>query len=320
MSNKDYYKILGVNKSASNEDIKKAYRKLAMKYHPDRNKDNKAAEERFKEISEAYAVLSDSEKRKQYDMFGAEGFQKRYSQEDIFRGFDFSDILKEFGVGNVGGFKRGGGSGIFNHIFSGASKGPRYRTKVDPYSSFFGDPGGRTRGLKGQDVIYELPIHLEDIVKTNQKTISYNLGGIHQGVKVKVPAGIADGKKLRLAGKGQPGPEGGPPGDLYIKIKILNHPIFQREGNDLYMDREIKFSEAALGTKIEVQTIDGKRLNLKIPAGSKGGSKMRLRGYGMPSMDGRGRGDAYVKIHIAVPKKLNRKQRAIVEELKDLNL
>jgi len=320
MSNKDYYKILGVKKSASNEDIKKAYRKLAMKYHPDRNKENKAAEERFKEISEAYAVLSDTEKRKQYDMFGAEGFQQRYSQEDIFRTFDFSDVLREFGFGNFGSFKRAGGSGIFSHIFSGASRDPRYRTKADPYSSAFTDFGGRAGGLKGQDVIYELPIHLEDIVKIHEKTISYSLGRMHQQIKVKIPAGIDDGKKLRLGGKGQPGPEGGPPGDLYIKIKILNHPIFQREGNNLYMDREIKFSEAALGTKIEVPTIDGKRLNLKIPAGSQGGSKMRLKGYGMPSMDGRGRGDAYVKIHIAVPKKLNRKQRAIVEELKDLNL
>ncbi len=320
MSNRDYYKILGVGKSASSQDIKKAYRKLAMKYHPDRNKGNKAAEERFKEISEAYAVLSDPEKKKQYDMFGAEGFQQRYSQEDIFKSFDFSDILREFGFGNVGSFKRGGGSGIFSHIFSGASKGPRYRTKADPYSSVFTDFGGRTGGLKGQDVIYELPLHLEDIVKTHEKTISYNLSGMHQQIKVKIPAGIDDGKKLRLAGKGQPGPEGGPPGDLYIRVKVLNHPVFQREGNDLYMDREIKFSEAALGTKIEVPTIDGKRLSLKMPAGSQGGSKLRLKGYGMPSMDGRGRGDAYVKIHIAVPKKLNSKQRAIVQELKDVNL
>lgn len=320
MSNKDYYRILGVSKSASREDIKKAYRKLAMKYHPDRNKENKAAEEKFKEISEAYAVLSDPEKKKQYDMFGAEGFQQRYSQEDIFRSFDFSDILREFGFGDVGGFKRGGGSGIFSHIFSGATRGPRYRTQADPYSSAFTGFGGRTGGLKGQDVIYELPVHLQDIVRGQEKTISYNLGGMHQQIKVKIPAGIGDGKKLRLAGKGQPGPEGGSPGDLYIKIKVLNHPIFQREGNDLYMDREVTFSEAALGTKIEVPTIDGKRLNLKIPAGSQGGSKLRLKGYGMPSMDGRGRGDAYVKIHIAVPKNLNSRQRAKVEELKDLNL
>jgi len=320
MLNKDYYKILGLNKSASPEDIKKAYRKLAMKYHPDRNKSNKVAEEKFKEISEAYAVLSDSEKKKQYDMFGAEGFQQRYSQDDIFSNFDFSNIFKEFGFGNIGGWKRGGGSGIFNHIFSGASRRSSYGAQSDPYSSIFTNFGGRTGAFKGQDVIYELPIHLEDIIKTEQKTISYNLGGSNQQIKVKIPAGIADGKKLRLAGKGQPGPEGGPSGDLYIKIKILDHPIFHREGDDLYINREIKFSEAALGTKIEVPTIDGKRLSLKIPTGTQSGSKMRLRGHGMPRMNGGGRGDEYVKINVAVPKKLNKKQKVLLEELKDLGL
>jgi len=320
MPNKDYYKILGLNKSTSPEDIKKAYRKLAMKYHPDRNKSNKAAEEKFKEISEAYAVLSDSEKKKQYDMFGAEGFQQRYSQDDIFSNFDFSNIFKEFGFGNIGGWKRGGGSGIFNHIFSGASRRSSYGAQSDPYSSIFTNFGGRTGAFKGQDVIYELPLHLQDIIKTEQKTISYNLGGINQQIKVKIPAGIADGKKLRLAGKGQPGPEGGPSGDLYIKIKILDHPIFHREGDDLYINREIKFSEAALGTKIEVPTIDGKRLSLKIPTGTQSGSKMRLRGHGMPRMNGGGRGDEYVKINVAVPKKLNKKQKVLLEELKNLGL
>jgi curved DNA-binding protein len=320
MLNKDYYKILGLNKSASPEDIKKAYRKLAMKYHPDRNKSNKAAEEKFKEISEAYAVLSDSEKKKQYDMFGAEGFQQRYSQDDIFSNFDFSNIFKEFGFGNIGGSKRGGGSGIFNHIFSGASRRYSYGAQSDPYSSIFTNFGGRTGAFKGQDVIYELPLHLQDIIKTEQKTISYNLGGINQQIKVKIPAGIADGKKLRVAGKGQPGPEGGPSGNLYIKIKILDHPIFHREGDDLYINREIKFSEAALGTKIEVPTIDGKRLSLKIPTGTQSGSKMRLRGHGMPRMNGGGRGDEYVKINVAVPKKLNKKQKVLLEELKDLGL
>ena len=320
MPNKDYYKILGLNKSASPEDIKKAYRKLAMKYHPDRNKGNKIAEEKFKEISEAYAVLSDSEKKKQYDMFGAEGFQQRYSQDDIFSNFDFSNIFKEFGFGNIGGWKRGGGSGIFNHIFSGASRRSSYGAQSDPYSSIFTNFGGRTGAFKGQDVIYELPLHLQDIIKTEQKTISYNLGGINQQIKVKIPAGIADGNKLRLAGKGQPGPEGGPSGDLYVKIKILDHPIFHREGDDLYINREIKFSEAALGTKIEVPTIDGKRLSLKIPTGTQSGSKMRLRGHGMPRMNGGGRGDEYVKINVAVPKKLNKNQKVLLEELKDLGL
>lgn len=319
MAHKDYYKILGVNKSASPEVIKKAYRKLAMKNHPDRNKNNKAAEERFKEISEAYAVLSDPEKKKQYDMFGAEGFQQRYSQEDIFKGFDFSDVFREFGFGNVGG--RGAGStGIFGNFFSGAGRGSRQRARVDPYSSMFTNGGARAGGLKGRDVIYELPLRLEDIVNTKQETISYTLDGVQQQVKVKIPAGIENGKKLRLAGKGQASIQGGPAGDLYIKTKILNHPTFERQGNDLYMTREIKFSEAALGTQIEVPTIEGKKLNLKIPSGTQSGSKMRLRGYGMPSMNGGGRGDVYVRIHAAVPKELNKKQRAVLEELKELDL
>lgn len=317
---KDYYKILGVNKSASADEIKKAYRKLAMKYHPDRNKGNKEAEAKFKEVSEAYAVLSDQEKRKQYDMFGAEGFQQRFTQEDIFRGFDFSDIFQEFGFGHYGGRKRGGGTGIFENLFSGATRGSGYRAKADPFGSFFSGFGGGTGAVKGQDVIYELPVHLEDIVQTNQKTISYNIGGRHEQVKVKIPAGIPDGKKLRLAGMGQPGPEGRNPGDLYIKIKVLNHPLFKREGDDLHLSREITFSNAALGTSIEVPTIDGKRLSLRIPAGSQSGSKMRLRGHGMPRMGGGGKGDAYVKIQVAVPKKLTKKQKELIEKLREVDL
>ncbi|MFW6147728.1 MAG: DnaJ C-terminal domain-containing protein [Thermodesulfobacteriota bacterium] len=317
---KDYYKILGVSKSASAEEIKKAYRKLAMKYHPDRNKENKEAETRFKEISEAYAVLSDPEKRKQYDMFGAEGFQQRFTQEDIFKGFNFSDIFQEFGFGNMGGRKRGGGMGIFENLFSGSAGGSGYSSKREPFSSYFTGFGGSPKAVKGQDVIYELPVHLQDIVRTSQKTISYRIGGKQEQVRVNIPAGITDGKKLRLSGMGQPGPDGGTPGDLYIKIKVLNHPLFKREDDDLHLNKEITFSEAALGTNIEVPTIDGKRLNLKIPAGSQCGSKMRLRGHGMPRMNGGGRGDAYVKLQVAVPKQLSKEQKELIEKLKEVNL
>jgi curved DNA-binding protein len=317
---KDYYQILGVQKSASPEEIKKAYRKLAMKYHPDRNQGNKEAETKFKEISEAYAVLSEPEKRKQYDMFGAEGFQQRFTQEDIFRGFDFSDIFKEFGFGHFGGRSRGGGTGIFENLFSGATAGSGYRAKPDSFSSFFSGFGGGGRAVKGQDIIYELPVHLEDIAQTNQKTISYSTGGRQQQVKVKIPAGVADGKKLRLSGMGQPSPEGGTPGDLYIKVKVLDHPLFKREGDDLHLTREIAFSDAALGASIEVPTIDGKRLNLKIPAGFQSGSKMRLKGHGMPRLGAGGRGDAYVKIQVAVPRKATKKQRELIEKLKEVDL
>jgi len=317
---KDYYQMLGVKKSASPEEIKKAYRKLAMQYHPDRNKGNKEAETKFKEISEAYAVLSDQEKRKQYDMFGAEGFQQRFTQEDIFKGFDFSDIFQEFGFGHFGGRKRGGGASIFENLFSGATAGSGYRSKADSFGSFFSGFGGGARTAKGQDIIYELPVRLEDVVRTCQKAVSYTRGGRHEQVKVTVPAGIADGKKLRLSGMGQPGPEGGTPGDLYIKIKLLDHPLFKRAGDDVYMEREISFSEAALGTRTEVPTIDGKRLNLKIPPGSQSGSKMRLGGHGMPRMGGEGRGDAYVKIQVAVPRKLTKEQKELIEKLREVDL
>ncbi|GAI63889.1 unnamed protein product, partial [marine sediment metagenome] len=195
-----------------------------------------------------------------------------------------------------------------------------FRRNANSYGSFFGGFGGPGGPVKGQDLIYELSVNLEDIVQTNQKTIAYNLGGHHEQIKVKIPAGIGDGKKLRLTGKGQPGPEGGTPGNLYIKVKVLAHPVFTRDGDDLYLTREVTFSDAVLGASIEVPTIDGKRLSLKVPAGSQNGSKLRLKGYGMPRTNGRGRGYAYVKLSITVPKKLDKRQRELVERLKESGL
>ena len=315
MSGKDYYQILGISKSASADEIKKAYRKLAMKYHPDRNKGDKGAEAKFKDISEAYAVLSDSEKRKQYDMFGAEGFQRRFTQEDIFREFDFGSIFKEFGFG--GG---GRGSNIFSQIF-GRTGQTNFRGGGSPFDSPFGTHGTHSQSMKRQDLVYELSITLEEATKTTEKVISYQAGGDQQNeVSVKIPAGISTGKKLRLQGKGQPGMYGGPPGDLYIQIRVLNHPLFKREGDDLYLTRDIKFSEASLGTEIEVPTIDKKTLRLKIPTGTQGNAKFRLKGYGMPHMKGNGRGDAYVQVNIAIPEKLNKKQKAMIEEIAELGL
>ncbi|MBW1704136.1 MAG: J domain-containing protein [Deltaproteobacteria bacterium] len=304
MPGKDYYNILGVSKSASVEEIKKAYRKLALKYHPDHNKGDKEAEARFKDLSEAYAVLSNPEKKKQYDMFGAEGFQNRFSQEDIFRGFDFGSIFSEFGFGGGGRSQN-----IFSQMFGGAG-GPgqrHYRT---------GGFRGQNRAMKGQDLLYELPLTLEELFATNSKIISYQLDGRQETVSVKIPAGIAAGRKLRLQGKGQAGPYGGPAGDLYVKIRVLDHPVFRRENDDLYLKQIISFSDAVLGTEIEVSTIDKKLLKLRIPPGTQNNAKFRLKGYGLPHMKGQGRGDAYAEISIAVPKKLNKKQKAIVESLK----
>jgi curved DNA-binding protein len=317
MSGKDYYKMLGTSKSASPGEIKKAYRKLALKYHPDHNKGDKSAEAKFKEISEAYAVLSDPEKKKQYDMFGAEGFQNRFSQEDIFRGFDFGSIFSEFGVG-------GGGSSqnIFSQMFGGMG-GPgkrQYRSGGSPFGHSSAGFGGHSQRAKGQDLIYELPVTLEELSRTANKIISYQMDGRQEQVSVKIPAGIPAGHKLRLKGKGEPSPYGGPAGDLFIQISVLAHPVFKRVNDDLYFKQKIKFSESVLGTEIEVPTIDQKTLKLKIPPGTQNNAKFRLKGYGLPHMKGGGKGDAYAEISIAVPKKLNKKQESLVKSLKEAGL
>lgn len=317
MAGKDYYKILGVSKSASPEEIKKAYRKLAMKHHPDRNKDDKSAEAKFKEISEAYAVLSDPEKRKNYDLFGAEQFHSRFTQDDIFRGFDIGSILREFGFG-------GGGKGTnpFSQFFGGmGGTGHRYCQGNDsPFGSFFGGQQSHTHDMKGSDLTYDLYMSLEEVTQTTDKVLSYSLNGRPEKVSVKVPAGISDGQKLRLRGKGNPSPYGGHPGDLYIKIKIMDHPHFRRENNDLYSKHEIKFSDAVLGTEIEIPTIDKKILKLKIPPGTQNNTKFRLRSYGLPDSKGNGRGDAYAEIIISIPTKLNKKQKALIKSLEEEGL
>ena len=313
MAGKDYYNILEVQKSASPEEIKKAYRKLALKYHPDRNKGDKSAEARFKSISEAYAVLSDPEKKKQYDMFGAEGFQNKFSQEDIFRGFDFGSIFSEMGFGG-----RGSTQNIFGQMFGGMGGGGRcnYRTGGSP----FGGSGAHGQVIKGQDLVYELSMTLEEICTTTDKIISYQMNGRQEKVSVKVPAGIASGQKLRLSGKGQQSPMGGPPGDLYIQIRVLDHPIFARKGDDLHLKQQIKFSDAVLGTEIEVQTIDKKWLKLKIPPGTQNNAKLRAKGYGLTRMKGQGRGDAYTQISITIPKKLDNKQKSLMKSLAEAGL
>lgn len=317
MAGRDYYKILGVNKGASEGEIKKAYRQMAMKYHPDRNKGDKTAEAKFKEISEAYAVLSNAEKRKQYDMFGAEGFEKRYTQEDIFRGFDFGSIFREFGFGG------GTGDNVFGHIFGGGVRGARRyqgHSGGAPFESPFGGFNARPQGVKGKDLVYELSLSLEEVTGETSRIVSYEVDGRKESVSVKIPAGIATGQKLRLPGKGYPGIYGGSPGDLYIQVRILDHPVFRRDNADLHLKREIKFSEAVLGTEIEVTTIDQKTLKLKVPPGTRDGTKFRLKGHGLPRMKEPGRGDTLVELAIEVPAKLNKKQRALIKSLAEAEL
>jgi curved DNA-binding protein len=304
----DYYQLLGVAKGASAEEIKKAYRKLAMKYHPDHTKGDKAAEEKFKKISEAYAVLSDKKKRKEYDTFGAEGFQQRFSQEDIFRGFDFGDIFREFGFGGdfFSGRGRGSSSGMRFNFGGGSPFGPQ--------------AGQQQARMKGSDLVYELPLTLKEVANGTTKTVSLQHQGYSQKVTVKIPKGLISGKKLRLAGKGSPSPVGGPPGDLFIQAKVLNDPSYRAEAYDLHMKQELKLSEAVLGTSISVSTLDDKELSLKIPPGTRPGTKMRMPGHGLPHMKGNKKGDLYVKIQIKLPRQLTDEQKKLIEKLAETGL
>ncbi len=310
MGETDYYKVLGVNKNATDEEIKKSYRKLAMKYHPDHAKGDKDSETKFKEISEAYAVLSDKEKRKQYDTYGSADFQQRYSQEDIFRNFDFSNVFNEFGFG-----------GGFSDLFTGRGGNVRFSFDSD---SLFGDRQQRGRrtsaAAKGSDLEYELPLTLRDIVHGTEKTIQYEHRGKSHKWTVKIPRGMITGKKIRLAGKGEESPYGGPAGDLYIRSKLIADPRLEIQGYDLYTNREIRLTEALLGTQISVPTIEDKELNLKIPPGTRHKTKMRLSGHGIPHMQGKGRGDLFVNIQVSMPNTLSEEQKKWVEKLAQTGL
>jgi len=316
----DYYKVLGLDKGASLEDIKKAYRKLALKYHPDRNPtDKKRAEEKFKEISEAYAVLSDPEKRKQYDEFGTDAFRQKFSQEDIFRNFDINDILRGFGFGNLGGeftwFGGAGGQGAKRRVYT--------QRRADPFGDIFGEAayGQReTAPTKDQDIEYNLSITLEESVLGAEKKLSLRKGDITEEVNVKIPAGISSGKKLRLAGKGLRSPYGGPAGDLYLNIQVLPHPIFSRDGDDLYVEKTVSFSQACLGTTIDVPTLGGPPKRMKVPPGTQSNTKIRMKGFGVPHLKGEGRGDQYVRIFVDVPKKLNARQTELIKKLAEEGL
>ena len=306
----DYYKILGVGKDASVEEIKKSYRKLALKLHPDKNPGNKDAEEKFKKINEAYAVLSDPTKRKEYDQFGsADSFKQRFSQEDIFRGFDLNEILRDLGFGFGGGSARRQGYS---------------QTDADPFGSFFG--GGQQQHAysrvpqKGEDLYYNISISLEESMFGAEKKIALQKQDRVEEVNVKIPKGINSGKKLRLVGKGTPGINGGPAGDLYLEIGILPHPIFARDGYDIYIEKSIQYSQAVMGTTIEVPTIEGSTKRIKVPPGTQSNTKIRMKGFGVPATKNSMAGDQYVKISIDVPKRLTDRQAKILKELSETGL
>ncbi len=344
---RDYYEVLGVNRGAGEEDLKKAYRRLAVQCHPDRNPGDKQAEERFKEINEAYQVLSDPEKRGQYDRFGHAAFQGQ--QGAGFGGFDFSQGFEE----------------VFSDIFG----------------DFFGAGRGRSRSRsrRGEDLRYDLEVEFEEAARGTEKVVKFQrlmtcedcngarARGGAEGVKtcpncrgtgqvrtqqgffsiattcgqcrgegmvisdpcpkcqgqgrirkpvslsVRIPPGVDNGSRLKLRGEGEAGFGGGPAGDLYVVVHVKEHALFVRQDNDIVIEVPVSFPQAALGSEIDVPTLDGK-MNVKIPAGTQSGKVFRLKGKGFTDLHGYGRGDQLVRITVETPRRLSGKQRELLEE------
>jgi curved DNA-binding protein len=309
MDFKDYYKILGVEKSATKEDISKAFRKLALKYHPDKNPNDKAAEEKFKEITEAHEVLSDPEKRKKYDTLGANW--KQYQTN----GGGFEDFFSQFG----GGRRSGGGttfeySGDFGDIFGGSGG------FSDFFESMFGQRGdrgsesfrGQRRAEKGQDFEATLYVSLEEAYNGTSKDVLIN----GKKLRIKINPGTKDGDKLRLKDQGGASPTGHGSGDLYLTIKITKHPFYEIDGDDLYYDLVIDLYTAVLGGKQHVKLINGKTINLNIPRGTDSGSLFRIGKFGLKKSGiSDKRGDLYVRVKVETPKDLSKKELSLFEEL-----
>ncbi len=295
MAQTDYYKALEIEKGASSDDIKKAFRKLAVKYHPDRNPGNKGAEDKFKEINEAYAVLSDPEKKQQYDTFGSSGFHNKYTQEDIFRGFDFGNAYKDMGGGS-------GAEDIFSRLFGGS------------FSRGGGRGGFRSAQQNGADHEMELAISFLDAAHGVEKQVAFRRNGQREELKVKIPAGVDNGSKIRISGKGAQSDSGGSPGDLFLILHVEPDPVFTRDGGDLFVERPISFTAACLGIALDVPTLEGDK-RIKIPAGIQPGTKIRLKGCGIKSLGSNAKGDLYVKIGVHIPETLNAEQKQLVEEL-----
>jgi len=310
MEYKDYYKILGVDKSATQDEIKKAYRKLAMKHHPDRNAGNKSSEEKFKEITEANEVLSDPDKRKKYDTLGSNWNQYQHTG-----GQGFDDFYTHFG----GGGRRPTGSGStyefngnINDIFGGMGGG-----FSDFFESFFGGRGGGFGGRTQQqktavDVEAIMNVTLEEAFVGSEKTISVE----GKKLKIKINPGTKDGQKLRLKGLGRATTSDGIKGDLYLNIHILQHPFYEIKEDDLYYNLDIDLYTAVLGGSEKIITLDGKTISITIPEGTESEKTLRLKGLGQ--RNGGSRGDLFVKIHVTIPRNLKKEEKELFKKLKSL--
>lgn len=305
MASSDYYQVLGLTKSATAAEIRKAYRKLSREYHPDVKKDDPAAAEKFKEIQQAYDVLGDEDKRKKYDRFGPNFAQMEQMGGGGPRGQAWP------GGGGAGG--PGAGGFDFQDLFGGVDIG-------DLFGGGRGGPRGARRAPpKGEDIHAVLKVSFETAARGGSEDIRIDRGGKIETLGVKIPAGIADGGVMRLAGQGEPSHRGGPSGDLLLTIQIQPHAWFRREGINLLLDVPLTPAEAALGAKVEVPTLSEGKVFLTVPPGTSGGMKLRLRGKGIADPQSHQHGDQFVVIKIVVPKELSAEQKSLYEQLQKLD-
>ncbi len=352
MAKKDYYDVLGVSKSSSTDQIKSAYRKLAVKYHPDKNKGDKAAEEKFKEASEAYHVLSNTERKQNYDNFGHAAFENSGGGRGGFGNFDFSnhfsDIFEDFFGEGFGGGRRGRrtnnrGSDLrydlsitLEEAYKGKKQDIKFSTsdRCETCKGSGSKPGhnvgscsmcgghGQVRSSQGfftvQQTCPQCSGTGEEITNPCSSCSGAGKKQTSKRLSVAIPKGVDDGTRIRLAGKGEAGSRGAGNGDLYLFINVYSHELFKRSDENLFFECPISIADAALGTSIEIPTIDGGKAKIKIPSGTQTGKQFRLKGKGMPYMRGNDNGDLYVQVNTEVPVSLNKEQKELLEKFREI--
>ncbi|MBV9121437.1 MAG: DnaJ domain-containing protein [Chloroflexi bacterium] len=348
MDYKDYYKILGVAKDASDKEIKQAYRRLARKYHPDVNPGDPKAEERFKEIGEAYAVLGEADKRKKYDQFGpslrdgsfwrqgstARTYQSPGGASRVYT--DVRDFAKDFDAGGMGG----GFSDFFQALFGQNFARGRTGTEA-PNGNGSGARSATAEAPRGTDLEQPIEVTLEEVASGGNRVFTMQIPELcptcrgtalvngklcascngagtvnkQRRIEVKIPPGVRDGSRIRIRGEGNPGPNGSK-GDLYLVVTVQPHPTFDRKGNDLYVEVPVTLTKAMLGGEIEVPTLKGTRLSMKVPAETQNARTFRLAGQGLPALRGEDKGDLYAKVRVILPSNLTSRERELFQELK----